>query len=201
MTKIEIIERVKVLLEEVSPFDDGLQVLNSEVQPIQSYIEKSIQPALEQLLLFCPLHLTTGVNLPTMTSITSGTKKIGLIPIPQDFLRIHTVQMSGWEKAVHRYISTENPMYAQQQNEFTRGGNAKPVVAKNEKLELYTFNEGDTIKKATYIQRPNIEDLNIDQKLFEPACYMIASEVLAIFGSKQAEYMSAKASELLKAEL
>lgn len=201
MTKIEIIERVKVLMEEVSPFDDGLQVLNSEVQPIQSYIEKSIQPALEQLLLFCPLHLTTAINLPAMTSTVSGTRKIGYINIPSDFLRIHTIKMSGWERAVHRAISTENPEYRLQQNPYTRGGSSKPIVAKNEKLEIYTFKEGETVEKATYVQRPDIEDLNLNQKLFEPACYMIASEVLAIFGSKQAEYMSTKATELLKAEL
>ena len=201
MTKIEIIERVKVLLEEINPFDDGLQVLNSEVQPIQSYIEKSIKPGLEQLLLFCPLHLTTPTNLPAMTSVVSGTRKIGYITIPEDFLRIHTIKINNWEKAVHRAISVENPEYALQQNPFTRGGSAKPVVAKAEKLELYTLKEGDTVEKATYIQRPDIEDLNLNQKLFEPACYMIAAEVLAIFGSKQAEYMSAKANELIKSEL
>lgn len=201
MTKNGIIKRVKVLMEELTPFDDGLIVLNSDVKPIESYIEEAIQPALDQLLIFCPLHLTTAANLPTMTSVVSGTRKIGYITIPDDFLRIHTIKINNWEKAVHRAISVENPEYALQQNPFTRGGSAKPVVAKADKLELYTLKEGDTVEKATYIQRPDIEDLNLNQKLFEPACHMIAAEVLAIFGSKQAEYMAAKAQELIKAEL
>ena len=188
-------------MEELTPFDDGLIVLNSDVKPIESYIEEAIQPALDQLLIFCPLHLTKATNLPAMTSVVSGTRNVGYITIPDDFLRIHTIKMTSWEKAVHRAISVENPEYALQQNPHTRGGSAKPVVAKAEKLEIYTFKEGDTVEKATYIQRPDIEDLNLNQKLFEPACHMVAAEVLAIFGSKQAEYMSAKANELIKAEL
>jgi hypothetical protein len=209
MTKIEIIERVKVLLEEVSPFDDGLQVLNEDVHPIQSYIENSIMPALEQLLLACPLHLTTAVEFATeeeiddiMSMIESGTRNIGRIDIPEDFLRLHTIKIDNWEKSVHRAISIESPEYALQQNLYTRGGASKPVVVKKTgRLELYTVGVDDIIEEATYIQRPDIENLNLNQKLFEPACYMIASEVLSIFGSKQAEYMITKATELLKAEL
>lgn len=198
MTKIEIIDRVKVLMEEISPFDDGLQVLNSEVQPIQSYIEKSIPSALDELLLFCPLHYTTGVNLPSMTRITSGTREIGIITVPDDFIRIHTIKATKWERPVHRHISVENPEYTQQLNPYTRGGNAKPVVVKNQKLELYTLETGDTIETAKYVQRPDVEDIQLNQQLYEPLCYLIASKVYAIFNDKRAEYMIAQSKSLLQ---
>ena len=105
MTKIEIIRRVKVLMEELTPFDDGLIVLNSDVKPIESYIEEAIQPALDQLLIFCPLHLTTATNLPAMTSVVSGTRKISYITIPDGCLCIHTNKMNNRQKAVHILIT------------------------------------------------------------------------------------------------
>lgn len=204
MTKFGIIERTKALLEEISPFDDGLQVLSAEVQPIQSYIERCIQPAVDYILIFCPLHLTTAKALPTTakTEKTDNGKKIGYIPFPTDFLRIHTIKMAGWEREVHYAISTESPIYAQQQNPYTRGGNSKPIVAKGEKLELYTYKTDDTVEKATYVARPDIENMNgVNEKLFNPICYATAAEVLSIFGDKRSEYMQAKAQQLMQGEL
>ena len=54
-------------------------------------------------------------------------KLIGLLPIPDDYIRLHTFKMSTWERPVHRTTSIDNPDYILQLNPFTRGGNSKPV--------------------------------------------------------------------------
>jgi len=189
-------------MEELTPFDDGLIVLNSDVKPIESYIEETIQPTFDNLLLFCPLHLTTPVYLPAMTDKTDNGRKIGFITIPEDFIRIHTIKMKGWERPVHRPITIENPDYLKQLNLYTRGGSAKPVVLKREKLELYTFSLTDEIETKTYVQSQDINEVfEVNEKLYEPLCFMVASNVYAVFGNKQAEYMAMQAQNLLKLEL
>lgn len=205
MTKTEIIRKIKAKMEEITPFDDGLMVLDPGVKPIESYIDEMLQPALDRLLMICPLHLTKETALPYtgLTTRTDNNKLIGLLPIPDDFIRIHTFKMNTWERPVHRTTSTENPEYILQLNPYTRGGNSKPVIVKKEKLEIYTYSTGATVEISLYVKKVDVNDTQIDikDKLINPLIALTASMVYAIFGSKQSEIMLQEVDNLLKAEL
>lgn len=205
MTKEQIIKAVKVKMEEITPFDDGLMVLNAEVKPIESYISEVFQNSIDKLLMICPLSLTTETSLPStgLTSTTNNGKSIGKLSIPDDFIRLHTFKMAGWERPVHRCISTENPKYSEQLNPWTRGGNSKPVIVNKGYLEIYTYNTGDTVQTSLYIKRVDIDapDISIHDKLINPLCSLIAADVYAIFGSQQSEVMMKEVDSLLKIEL
>lgn len=205
MTKEQIIKAVKVKMEEITPFDDGLMVLNAEVKPIESYISEVFQNSIDKLLMICPLSLTAETTLPAtgLTATTNNGKSIGKLTIPDDFIRLHTFKMEGWERPVHRCISTENPKYSEQLNPWTRGGNSKPVIVNKGYLEIYTYNTGDTVQTSLYVKRVDIDapDISIHDKLINPLCSLIAADVYAIFGSQQSEVMMKEVDSLLKIEL
>ncbi|MBV5282158.1 MAG: hypothetical protein JZU53_06930 [Paludibacter sp.] len=200
ITRKRLIDLVKVKMEEVTPFDEGLAVLSSDVKPITNYIEENIQPALDELLMICPLHLTTPVTLPTVLSYG---RKIGTLVLPDGFLRLHSFKMSNWERVVTRPISIENPQYQDQFVRWGRGGNAKPVIVRNsDKLEIYTFDTDSTPVIAKYVQRVNTtSNIEINQKLVDPLCALIAAKVLRIFGSEQQRVMMQEVDEFIKSEL
>lgn len=210
MTRQQIIDRVKIKMEEVTPFDEGLAVSLSDVKPFLSYIEENMQNSLDELLLICPIHLTTPVNIPQSKSGTSlftttldNHRMVGSLVIPTDFIRLHTFKMSSWERPVNRPISIENPEYKNQFNRWGRGGNAKPIVAKNStKLEIYTFDQGATIQTALYVARIDTQDnFDMNEKLFDPLCSLIAANVFGIFGSQQQKVMLQEVDNFIKSEL
>ena len=210
MTRQGIIDRVKIKMEEVTPFDEGLAVSSSEVKPFTSYIEENIQNSLDELLMICPIHLTSPINIPLkkgtvdlLTSTKDGTRMIGQLDIPSDFIRLHTFKMSSWERPVHRPISIENPEYKYQFNRWGRGGNAKPIVARNStKLEIYTYDDGATVATALYVARIDTEDnFEMNEKLFDPLCSLIAANVFGIFGSQQQKVMLQEVDNFIKSEL
>ena len=210
MTYTDIVNRVKAIMEEITPFDDGFAVLtsNTDVKPIVSYIESCLQSSADELLMICPIHLTSET---TITAGLGGSPKldngkyIGTIALDSDYIRLNTFKMEGWEKEVHRPISVENPLYIQQKNPFTRGGNAKPVVVKKTGyLEIYTYDAGDTIETKTYVAQialPTTGTIVINPKLIEPLCYLTAANVFSILGSETTKLMQQQVETLLKAEI
>ena len=164
MTRAEIIQAVKVKLEELSPFDEGMAVLGSQtdVKPLTSYIEQTLDEASDEVLLFLPMHLLTpsDISNPTLT-VTDG---VGYIDVPTDYHRLYCLMLSTWERPATRPISVDSPEYNAQQNKYTRGKNAKPVVAVAVKsgkrvFELYSAEEaGVTVTKAQYIKKVKAED-------------------------------------------
>jgi len=210
MTREQIVDKVLAKLEEVSPFGEGLSVLNSNSNPTESYIRSEMQPACDELLQLCPLHLTTPEPIPLtgegldlfIPEVVKG-RSVGYLELPPDFLRLHTLKMDSWERPVHRPISIENPAYQDQFNTWARGGNAKPIVVKNSnKLEIYTFDTGSIPVIHLYVPQINMKDnFEINANLVDPLCSLIAANVYAIFGSPQQKVMLEQVNAYLKSTL
>jgi len=194
MRKEVLIERVKTKMREVTPFDEGIQVLSPEVEAIDNYIEDQLQPSCDEILLACPLSLTNPVQFPgPFTKTVSMGKSIGYQILPADFLRINTIMASSWERPVHRAISTDNPDYQLQFNKHARGGNAKPVVVKNStRLELYTMDNEATLTTGTYVKKIDLENIQINANLIEPLITLIAANVYGIYGNPMQKSMLAE---------
>jgi len=206
MTRQQIIDRVKVKMEEVTPFDDGLAILLSEVKPMVSYIEEYIQSSCDQILMICPLHLTTPTTIPLsdvlFKSVLDNKRQVGTLTLPDDFIRLHTFKMKGWERPVHFPINTENPQYKEQFNTWGRGGNAKPIIVRNsDTLSIYTFDVDSKPEIHLFVKRIDTSgNIEINEKLVEPLCSLIAANVLGVFGSSQQKVMMQEVENSLKTE-
>lgn len=164
MTRAELISAVKVRLEELTPFNEGLVVLANEtnVKPITSYVEALLDEASDEVRVFVPLHLITPATLSGDVTIPNN-DGVGIIPLPEDYLRLYAFRMASWSREITRPISTENPEYILQRNPHTRGKSVKPVIAINNSgtsrvLELYSIVGEPTVAKKLYVKKIAAED-------------------------------------------
>lgn len=135
---------------------------------------------------------------------------MGVISLPDDYLRLLTFQMSDWSRAVTVPITEDDPLYAQQSSRYpgVRGCPQKPVVAivnqaEGLALEFYSCNggEGVTVKKAQYIAIPKIEEgkIEICDKLKSAVVYYTAYlTALSINDAELAKNMLETSNEMLK---
>ena len=166
MIRANIIEAVKVKMEELTPFSQGLVVLsNLGVNPVTSYIQSTLDEATEAVLMILPLHLLIPKSLRSNGSNLSVINGLGKMDLPDDFLRIYAIKLNSWEREVNKAILTTDPEYKLQSNPYTRGKSTKPVVALNNTnilkyIELYSPNVvSDGVDKDFYIAKELPENL------------------------------------------
>ena len=151
MTKAEYIERVKVKLDEFSPFEEPMSFIAagdddySKVKPIVAYIESELPNAVRYCLSVLPQSLLSKDIAKTETTFSLN-GRIGVVD-PADVelssQRLIRVQVpTYWKRDATAFIKSEDAEYLLQQNEHTRGGVSKPVVVyvpELDVLELYSF--------------------------------------------------------------
>lgn len=152
MTRSELIELVKVKLEEISPFDEPQSFIAAagdadydKVKPIISYIDQTLDKAGVNCLNNLPLSLLSKDVVKVETTAIVDSKGVGHI-IQHDYSRLVRVHTEHWQRDCTMFITTEDERYLLQQNRYTRGGTAKPLVAYNpewQDLELYSFPASD----------------------------------------------------------
>lgn len=159
MTRENIIQAVKVKLEELSPFDDGLMLLtNNAEKPIISYIGAILEEASDEVLMLLPLYMINPHQIPLPTQLLIS-DNVGQVTLPGDFLRLHTIKHVNWSQAVHTAIKAEHPDYNLQKNPYTRGKYINPVVvvddtAGGKKLLLYSIpSTVPTLETALYVPK------------------------------------------------
>lgn len=201
MTRDQIIHAVKVRLEELTPFEDGLVVLaaESDVQPVASYIDSLLNESGDEVQMLLPLHMLTPSAI--STSPVLGTDGVYRLELPADYLRLHSIKAPTWEREVNIPIATTNPLYQLQRNIYTRSGNAKPVVAitydgDKQKLELYTP-LSTTLEKKYYIKRVAAELLS--DKLIP---YVVLMCAIKVYGTLErpdlAKGLTAELADMIK---
>lgn len=185
---------VIVKMEEYSPFgQDGSEPILaggdilSEVKPIYSYIDANIVEAANEMLLICPLHRLTSIatdvnNAVVIQNISDGS--IGTITKPNDWLRLHTLQMQGWRRPVHDVVFKDNPLYIYQFTEWTRGTAQKPIVTDDgNTLSYYSQpDKSGVIVKFSYIKLFNLT-INYPLEVAELIALNTASKVNGLFGN------------------
>lgn len=148
MTRQEYIEKVKVKLDEVSPFDEPLTFIAAngdssydKVKPITKYIDEELDNAAEYCLRMLPLRvLQNDVDKKENISLILD-NGIGSTNW-DDKKRLCRVSAPAWKRDATFFYTTEDAAYLLQQNEHTRSGIAKPSVFYNieeGKLELFSF--------------------------------------------------------------
>lgn len=137
------------------------------------------------------LKLTLGSNHSSGASGVAATVKklfytsgewTGYIHLPLNFLKLVYFKMTEWFRPVTEAITVTDPKYILQQNEHTRGGLAKPIIAIRSDnyykvLEYYSTTH-PSIEKALYIGTDLAENVQAD--LIETLTWMISSNVFQV---------------------
>ena len=157
MTRAEYIAKVKVLLDEVSPFDEPEGFIASggdsdyaEVKPVVSYIDGCLDRAATCCLNELPTTLLQGDIVVTTLTASLDPDGVGHVPLPVAHA-VRPVRLRDNEGVLQRditaFISTSSPLYLLQQNKHTRGKACKPVAAyrpEDGEMEIFSYYNGGT---------------------------------------------------------
>jgi len=119
MLRSELINRVKIKLDEYSPTDVAL--------PFDNYVGPLLDESARDLLERGPLRLIIPTSIPLAGVLYLNDKSY--IPVPADYVRLYEIKYPLWKRSVRVAISRENPSYQIQENEFLKGGYGRPNVA------------------------------------------------------------------------
>jgi hypothetical protein len=151
MTRQEIINKIKVEMDELTPFDGGfiiplVSTKNAESKPIDAYIQEILDSCAENVILAAPVHLAP---LKQYSGVVTVQDNVAMIAVPSDFLALGTVKLIEWERPVPASIPQTDPLYLRQRNKYTRAGVSRPVVALlNGVIECYSTTTTDSSPDA-----------------------------------------------------
>lgn len=144
----EITNLVIVKMEEYSPYgpSKGSTLLAGgdlldEVKPVYSYIAQHLAEAANEMLTIAPIHKLLYKDAGMGAVVDTDDKQTGYIPLPVDFLRVHTLRMNGWTRPLHRLTHEGDPAYTLQFSRWTRGTRQKPVAILNGGGSTFTMKD------------------------------------------------------------
>lgn len=162
----------------------------SDLKPVYSYIESQLSIAANEVLLSAPIHKTSFVieTAPTVVPSVDGT---GYIELNSDFLRLHTLKMSDWDRPVHVAIMPSHPEYSLQFNKYTRGTANKPVVVytgvtpatETPKLYYYSITSPTPVVDMLYYVPKFSETDDYGDDIAEAIALNTAKKVMEVFGN------------------
>lgn len=161
----ELVAEVRVALDENAIQSEylGASADNLELDGIiQAKLPEAARDVTEtaDVGLLEPLAMVT-----TVTSHDGG----GLLTIPDDFLRLVNLKMTGWNRSVSMVAGEGSDIDLMQRNKYTRGTAIKPVCVfshdANGNRVIEYFGVGDTVEKALYMPIPKVEGSGEDAVL------------------------------------
>lgn len=208
MTREELVHRVKVKLEELSPYgyeapliaiqedSEITENINKEIKPIISYISETLESSCNAILSVLPLHMINYKESNTPNGLYSTENQV-MVEMPSDFLRLHSAWVTGWVRPVTRAITEENPLSLYEANPHTMGKPTRPVAVQkriDNKVHIQ-LNSGKwdspNIFYVRYVAR--FDDTNIQDSLSEYFALQTAIDVcdiLHIDASKLSEELA-----------
>lgn len=207
MDRATLIKRVKVKLDELTPFDEGLAVAlpNADIKPVEAYVDEALDEAAGEVLLRVPLHKLSPKRVVGAMAVPVG-DGIGYVNCPDDFLRLYSFKMEGWQREVEYPISEGSFHYKLQRNKHTRGGVAKPVVVLNHRatkakqLEYYSLADGVEHKVEKFLYIPMQLAENIAENLQLLVIWVCARKVMEVLAMKEFDLAETEVQRLLQLE-
>lgn len=203
MTSQEIINKVRIIMNEAGE-DEKLNLLNEDTVKLDMYIESVIPDAVNLILLLSPVN---HINISKSTLSIQNVDGVGIISLPQDFLKLVVVKLREWKRSVFVAYPLGSEDYKIQHNPVTRSGVNKPSCALSYNadgaiIECYpsgTMECFSYIKSATNSNNKGLDI--VKDNLHLPVCYMCASLVYNIFEMPQiGDKMKSIAIELIPKE-
>lgn len=183
--------KVRYLLNEAEN-DSDVTLIAADTRKIDDYIEL----LLPQAVLFVQKNSRhCGVNPKNATidveKITTAADGSGSFPLPDDFVRLVTVQMNGWKRPCNVLYPDDSPLALAQGNTYTRAGWCKPVVVQrfdadsNKILCYYSLPSGISPRVDSFVYEARyIPDEGLcgnDEALHDAVAYQCAALVFNLF--------------------
>lgn len=159
MTRAEYIKRIKVLLDEVSPFDEPAGFIASGedksyevVKPVVSYIDGCLDRAASFCLNTLPTTLLSEDIATMQVQAAMDTEGVGHVSIDGYVRPVRIHDNEGiLRRDITSFITTSSPIYLLQQNKHTRGKECKPVAAfrpEDGEIEIFSYYSGETCQAS-----------------------------------------------------
>lgn len=205
---IGLIEEVKVCLDE-NVSSEALATLGDvDTLTLDQIIESKVADGARLTILDAPHHmLDGGESFKSQPVERKGSD--GIVPLPEDFLRLVVFQMSDWSLGITDAVTEDSADYLLQTSKWKgiRGNVERPVVAITHQddgrvLEFFGCDSTSaTIKRALYIPMPEIDNntIKLCSLLHRATVYRIASLVALAIGDRDAAAAMLKTSNELAA--
>ena len=192
MERSELINKVKTRIDEVSASGDAIVDVGVEnTKPYDSIIAELLDESAMEVLLKAPfyrLDITTGF---VDAEMDANDEKIGMIYLPDDFIRLVSFKMASWLQPVTSFALPGDPVAIKQSNKYIRGGVAKPVAVlyKSEvggMVHYYSVPSKDDhiVDSFLYIRRQDATEIT-DPLIVDAMCWICAGKTLGVVGEKQ----------------
>jgi hypothetical protein len=195
MTYNDLIDRVKVKMEEYTPFAESAMIaapesMGFDVKPVVSYIKKTLEESCNEVLMVLPLNLIRAERMTIIEQIKNqdGTGALGL---GDNFLRVHSFKMKDWKKTLHYAEREDSDIAELQENPYTMGKVYKPVLVyhrslsifpRNKALSYYSCEKTSNHEIETSWQVSSFDKDNIQEDLADFYVLNCAKKVYSIFG-------------------
>lgn len=195
MTYNELIDRVKVKMEEYTPFAESAMIaapesMGFDVKPIVSYIKRTLDESCNEVLMVLPLNLIRSSQMVIIDQIKNADGS-GVLGLGDSFLRVHSFKMKDWKKTLHNAEREDGDIAELQENPYTRGKVYKPVLVyhrslsvfpKNKALSYYSCETNSTQEIDIAWQVSAFDKDNIQEDLADFYVLNCAKKVYGIFG-------------------
>lgn len=168
--------------------------------PLDDFLDE----AARRIAKAAPLHaLGRGKDFSKRSEIIDYGNGTGKVILPNDFQRLLSFRLKGWERPVINAIHSEDAVYAKQSNPVLRGGCAKPVAVLCDgetALEYYSIPQGEKpeIIEARYFGSFAVDN-DYPAKLLDITAWELAALVFStLYDQTGASIAQNKVNELMQ---
>lgn len=187
MDRIALVNKVKTLLDEISPLNAMIiDVGVEDGNPVDQIVESLLDESAIELLLKAPFYRLDITSFDADPIANENDKTTGYITLPYDFLRLVYFRMSDWLRPVTTLAIKGDEISMRQYNKHIRGGVARPVGVLSKTgegmiIEYYSTNaKQHQVADFQYVKRVCAEQ--IPSQLTDAMCWICAGKTLTVMG-------------------
>lgn len=153
----ELVKEVRITLDENAAQSEYLQA-NVDNLELDEIIRAKIPDAARDVTETADVEL---LEPEVMATEVTTNEHGGVLTIPEDFLRLVSLKMVGWNRSVTMTAGEGSDIEKMQRNPYTRGNKTKPVCVLSMNTEgkkvLEYFGTSEAVERALYIPIPKVE--------------------------------------------
>ena len=201
--KAEFIARVMQIMNELGWNDtESNAFIGSDTTKVKGHIESVFVDAWRKAINLLPKTYFTIKDFSRQKLVYDLTKGTGYVLIPEDFYKLSSFKIKGWQVTIETLIDNNDPLAKIQANEYTMGNVCRPVCVRNkisikerqvddtiavptDVIQYYSLPKGykHELEEALYIpaEKPLSDETKLTEKLYVPLAYLCASMLFEIF--------------------
>lgn len=198
MTREELIKKVALKMDEISSSDDIIvAVSSSDNNPLYTQIHALLNESINDVLTKAPVYripdsfITTVNDLEGYISVCGGTRRAGVFPVPEDFIRLVSISDSSFSRHIVDLAIEGDDTDKRQHNRFLVAKYEKPVAVLGRADEgyrviyVYSYdNNTMPFMSITYVTRFTdvSNDIELDEYMADIVSWVCAGRVFAVQG-------------------